>query len=480
MWMRSVVTLMLVLILVSCSNNELDSQLDVLIKYHRLSADALENSAQQPLDIHSPRAQLGKILFFSPTLSGDGDVACASCHHPLLGGDDDLALSVGVNPIDAKIVGTQRKVRLGQPLVARNAPTTFNSSLWKKSMFYDGRVERLNAFSESPAHISTPDVKYGERDFNVDNLLQAQAGFPVTSQDEMRDRYKKNKSNQALRKQLTEKIIQEAKKDEKEGSISWRDLFEVVYPQDKSKSLDALINFKRIQTLLADYEQSQLFVNNPWFAYLKGDKQAINDDAKKGALLFYQTTQKGGAGCVACHSGTLFSDEKFHVLAVPHAGEGKDTNGDDYGRFLRTGIYDDRYAFRTPSLLNIALSAPYGHSGVFADLESMIRHHLDPEESIKNYDFANREQIQKGMFNKNSEAFTQKALAHLKRARQQDRSLLTPLTLSDKQIGYVVEFLNALTDPCTLDEQCLSAWLPNDQEPNPGGRLLFVKQKVEE
>lgn len=448
-------------ILSACSNSELDSELDALIKYHRLSSSPVADATRQTADIRSAKAQLGKHLFFSTALSGNDDVACASCHHPLLGGDDDLPLSVGVSPTNTMILGKNRIIQDNQPLVARNAPTTFNSGLWQKTMFHDGRVERLNPWQQHLAKISTPDVKYGDEDLQATSLVQAQAGFPVTSQDEMRDNYKDTSSNQTLRYFLANKIIQEAQQN---TDHNWQQLFANIYPQDAHKPLNQLITFKRIQDLLGEYEKSQLFIDNPWFAYLKGDKKALSENAKRGAILFYKSVEQGGAGCVSCHTGALFSDEKFHILAVPHAGEGKDTNGDDTGRFLRTGIYDDRYAFRTPSLLNVSITAPYGHNGTFADLKSIIQHHLNPEKSVQHYDFVKLKQMQKGLFNENSLHFTQVALTHLKRAKRQGRSLLKTNHLNTKKIGYLVQFLNSLTDPCTLDKRCLSPWLPEPQE----------------
>lgn len=129
------------------------------------------------------------------------------------------------------------------------------------------------------------------------------------------------------------------------------------------------------------------------------------------------------------------------------------------GRFHRTGIYDDRYAFRTPGLLNVEVTAPYGHSGVFADLESIIRHHLDPELSLKNYNFSAQDTVQQGMYRAHSESFSYKALENLNRSMKQGRSKLRKIVLSDSQIDDLVEFLHALTDPCVMDKECMSPWV---------------------
>jgi cytochrome c peroxidase len=113
---------------------------------------------------------------------------------------------------------------------------------------------------------------------------------------------------------------------------------------------------------------------------------------KRGALLFF-----GKAGCVGCHavSGTsneMFSDFREHAIGVPQLVPNK-TNGEfdgepenrDFGREEVTHRTMDRYAFRTPSLRNVAVEAAYMHDGAFTSLAAAIRHHLDPAASLLAY-----------------------------------------------------------------------------------------------
>ena len=86
---------------------------------------------------------------------------------------------------------------------------------------------------------------------------------------------------------------------------------------DSQASAKQLITFENISFAIAAYEASQIFVNTPWRAYVDGNSQAITADAKKGAVLFYQTKGQGGYGCALCHQGDFFTDEKFHVTVVP-------------------------------------------------------------------------------------------------------------------------------------------------------------------
>ncbi|HHJ19265.1 MAG TPA: hypothetical protein ENJ84_05495, partial [Gammaproteobacteria bacterium] len=99
--------------------------------------------------INDPKPQLGKKLFFTKGLGGDKDSACVTCHHPTLGGGDNLSLSIGVGAETPDLLGPGRFHDStsthfdGGPTVPRNAPTTFNIALWDRALFLDGRVESL-------------------------------------------------------------------------------------------------------------------------------------------------------------------------------------------------------------------------------------------------------------------------------------------------------------------------------------------------
>lgn len=463
-------------LLLGCDQAELDREVGQWLKFHRASFDPVADSGLQPRSIESAEAQLGMLLFFSTTLSGTNDVACVSCHHPYLGGDDDMPLSVGVRATNNKVLGYGRQSADGTPLVPRNTPTTFNSALWTRTIFYDGRIERLNSHKEAQALITTPDERYGDVDPRAKTLVQAQAGFPVTSRQEMRDFYQDSASNERLRASLVERLVADVERDKAANpdAITWRELFLQFYPQDADKPLLEILDFARVQDFLAAYEETQVFVNNPWRRYVAGEHKAISAKAKRGAILFFKPASEGGAGCVACHKGSMFTDEQFHVLAIPHAGiTGKDAQGDDPGRFFRTGIFDDRYAFRTPSLWNVTETAPYGHSGTMPTLAAMIRHHLDPEQSNASFNYDALENIQAGLKHPRAEEFNARAREHLRKQREQGKSLLPQIQLNETQISELVAFLETLTDPCVKDQQCLQKWVPINPKVNPGNSLLM-------
>ncbi|OXE29718.1 methylamine utilization protein MauG, partial [Vibrio parahaemolyticus] len=103
------------------------------------------------------------------------------------------------------------------------------------------------------------------------------------------------------------------------------------------------------------------------------DTSALSEVQKRGAILFY-----GKARCASCHSGDLMSDMSFHSIGVPQGNQGPHMFGQDFGRALVTLDNSDRYAFRTPSLVAVSKTAPYGHNGIFPTLKGVVKHHISP------------------------------------------------------------------------------------------------------
>ncbi|MFQ5608359.1 MAG: cytochrome-c peroxidase, partial [Candidatus Zixiibacteriota bacterium] len=164
-----------------------------------------------------------------------------------------------------------------------------------------------------------------------------------------------------------------------------------------------------------------------------GDDNALNTVQLKGLELFH--TQ---AKCAVCHSGPMFSDFRFIVQGVPQEGPGKGTVvGDDLGREEHTGSALDRYAFRTPTLRNAELTAPYMHDGVFETLEEVVRFYNNG--STPRHPLVNNAML--------------------------DPDLLQPLGLTDDEVQALVEFMRALTDNGTA----LPQWLVTVPERVPSG-----------
>ena len=160
---------------------------------------------------------------------------------------------------------------------------------------------------------------------------------------------------------------------------------------------------------------------------------------------------------------------------MPQIGRGKvdgDTGTDDFGRYRVTANDADLYAFRTPSLLNVTETGPWGHAGAYTTLEAVVRHHLDPQAAVDNYDFNQLEPsiVSSGQTD-DMRINTQKALDKLAINRQIVFTVPI-LDLSDEEVGYLLEFLKTLTDPCVKDRACLAPWIPDETVADPDGLRL--------
>ncbi len=116
---------------------------------------------------------------------------------------------------------------------------------------------------------------------------------------------------------------------------------------------------RTIAKAIACYERTLLSGDSDFDRFERGDREAISLAAQRGRSLFF-----GKARCGSCHIPPLFSDHEFHNLGV---GGGK-----DLGRFGVTGDPKEKGAFRTPSLRDATLTAPYMHDGSIATLREVI------------------------------------------------------------------------------------------------------------
>jgi cytochrome c peroxidase len=123
------------------------------------------------------------------------------------------------------------------------------------------------------------------------------------------------------------------------------------------------ISFDNAVRAMAAFERGLLSFDTPYDRFRAGHPSALTRQQQDGMALFM-----GRAGCSSCHTPPLFTDTVFHALGVPQTGP----QAVDLGRFSVTGDERDRGAFRTPTLRNVALTAPYMHDGVLATLDDVI------------------------------------------------------------------------------------------------------------
>jgi len=263
------------------------------------------------------KIDLGRTLFFDRRLSGDGTMSCASCHIPEQGFADGQAIALNYP--------TTRNWR--------NAQTLINAA-YQKRLFHDGRS----------------------------SSLEEQALFPLMSSFEM---------NQNL------DFLEEELRSVPEYVAAFTRVF---------GSPD--ITREQIAMAIAAFERTLVSRDAPLDRFLAGDEKALTNAAQAGLAIF---TGKGR--CSTCHAGGNLADDGFHALNVPESPEFERdprvaatrrfvakvsgyedfrTLAEDPGRFLVTKEKRDWKSFRTPTLREIARTAPYMHNGIFSTLEEVI------------------------------------------------------------------------------------------------------------
>jgi len=291
-----------------------------------LPADTWDYYVPRNNPMTAAKIDLGRKLFFDPRLSADGRISCASCHDPKLAFTDGRATASG-------IAG-----RLG----ARNSPTLLNA-MFNTGQFWDGRADRLEDQAVQP----------------LVNLLEMGNG----SYDEVVNRLR---------------AIPEYRAD-------FRSVF----------GSEARIEF--VGLALAAYERTLVSGDAPLDRFIAGDQNAIGEAAKRGFALF-----RGRARCSRCHTFSdalpFFTDFNYHNTGVamnhPNFDKlsrqayaatetekarevidalAKQEGGHELGRVLVTYQVFDIGSYRTPSLRNIALTAPYFHDGSAKTLADVVR-----------------------------------------------------------------------------------------------------------
>lgn len=284
----------------------------------------LSSLPETPPPQDADKAELGRLLFWDPILSGDKDVACATCHLPEAGYADGRVRSVGVG---GQGRGAERTPGQLEP-VKRNAQSVLN-------VVWNG-IDELGSFDPQTAPMFW--------DNRAEGLL-AQAIDPLKSKEEMRG---ENFTEDEIITELLNRL---------NGIPEYSELFSQHYGVSQigeGELADALSVF-----------QSILVANNaPYDRWMRGDDDAMTARQVSGMQEFVI------AGCAECHSGPLFSDFELHVLGVPEADglvEPDDGNGE--------------FAFRTPSLRQLQFTAPYFHGGQKPTLSNAINFYDEPERS---------------------------------------------------------------------------------------------------
>lgn len=139
-------------------------------------------------------------------------------------------------------------------------------------------------------------------------------------------------------------------------------LFKAVFPEDKDP-----VSLQNAARAIEVFEATLITPNAPFDRYLGGDETALTDQQKRGLDLFI------AKNCVQCHSGVNVGGNTYRVFGEVQAPSPEVRPPDDLGRFNVTKAEADKYAFRVAPLRNVALTAPYFHSGKVWDLTEAVK-----------------------------------------------------------------------------------------------------------
>jgi cytochrome c peroxidase len=393
-----------------------------------------------PVPTQSPAlVNLGQALMFDKVLSGNRDIACATCHNPVANTADGLTLSIGTG---GSGLGPSRTLGAGRQFIPRNAPTLLNTGLGGFYLFLDGRVSgfRFGPF-QTPAGAALPS--------GLPSLLAAQAMFPVMNRDEMRgapgdhDRFG-NPNELAAFGDSDFVGLWQAVMRRLLAIPEYVSMFNAAFPGTPTSSL----RFQHAATAIAAFETQTLTrTDSPFDRYLGHDDAALTAEQKRGALLFFGDK----ARCASCHGGPLLGGQDFSNAGVPQLGPGTGNGAPlDFGRGELFNQEFYRFAFRATPLRNVELTAPYMHDGAFPTLEEVLRHYNDVPRALREYDPSQLPAALQQMYH-GDDATISAVLTNL------DGRLRVPLNLTEVEMRELVAFLKSLTDPSARD---LSSLIP--------------------
>jgi cytochrome c peroxidase len=403
------------------------------IDLHGLAAEVRQLTAARgitalgsPPYVRPALVRLGQALAFDKILSGNQDISCMSCHLPTFATGDARSLSIGQGGAG---LGPERVHPQGA-FIARNAPPLFNLFAVQAS-FWDGRVSRDGAGAyHTPAGADLTPAMTRVFEFGA---LSAQPLFPVLSRAEMRG----DGGNElaAIPDDQPQEIWAAAMA--RLGRIpEYRRMFEAAYPGQRFDQM----TLAHASNAIAGFLVARLaFNNSPWDRFLAGNDAALTPVQLQGAKDFMS------ARCSICHNGPALTDNQFHNVAVAQLGPGAGDGAgglDDFGRMRVTGNPADRYAFRTPPLRNVELTAPFGHDGAIVDLRAFIDHYSESDLKLRAYDPGQLEPLLQG---------TVQPTADLILATRD--TLLNGVFFPAQTVDEVTEFMRALTDPAARNLQ---------------------------
>lgn len=311
------------------NHEELDVQLPLGLSTGQSQIQGLK---ENPLT--RAKIELGRQMYFDTRLSSDATVSCASCHDP----DEDFAAH------------SQFGIGVKKQMGDRNSPVAYNRIL-STLQFWDGRAGSLEDQAKGP--IANP-IEMSNTHEECEKCIKAIEGYKLQFDK--------------IFGEVTIDNVAKAIAAFERTLVSGPTPFDYYEQWRSYKDLD-------LEDLKDDPEQLAAY-NSAKAGY---EKNKISESAARGREIFFG--EKGS--CTACHVGANLTDEKYHNLGI-----GMAAKNPDLGRYNVTKKDEDRGAFKTPTIRNVALSAPYMHDGSIKTLEEVVEwydkgghpnKHLDPK-----------------------------------------------------------------------------------------------------
>ncbi|MBP9682700.1 MAG: hypothetical protein KBD76_14955 [Bacteriovorax sp.] len=344
----------------SNSNDSVDYELRKRLEFFGVKPfyiDDLDKSEE-----YLAKIKLGKKLFIDKNLSGNRNISCSTCHDPKLGTSDAQPLS-------------QSEDGLG--ILRRNSSSLYNIGK-NNFMFWDGRVflnpaTRIFTTPEDSLNGATPSA------FKITQVLKsalsAQAIFPLLSQAEMRGRTGENEiADASTNLQAWERLVERITKEG--DSLLYKDLFQRAYGVHEKE-----INIGHVGEAIGSFISKEFqSAGSPFHRYLNGENAAMSADQKKGLAIFI-----GKGKCISCHSSNLLGNDNFFAsVGIPTYGSKPAMP--DRGRGDVTKVEQRNFFFKTPSLINISLTAPYMHNGIFKSIREVIIHYNQIRSTLEHFE----------------------------------------------------------------------------------------------
>lgn len=273
------------------------------------------------------KIELGRQLYFDPRLSADSTISCATCHHPDEGFSRHTKFGVGIEGLKG----------------GRNSPVSYNRIL-SDLQFWDGRAASLEDQAVGPIANpiemgNTHEACVGRLDEIPGYRLQFQKIFPdggVTIDNV-------GKAIAAFERAI---VTGPSPYDYRQALKPFESLDE-----------DDIADLKE-----DDPETFEAYQD----AKAGASANPMSESAVRGMDLFFSKR----VGCSNCHVGANLADEQYHNLGI-----GMEADEPDLGRYAVTKQEKDKGAFKTPTIRNVALSAPYMHDGSLDTLEEVVEHY---------------------------------------------------------------------------------------------------------